>query len=80
MAATVLLAATDEAIGGWLQRLSPMAEWNGHLILLSHIKVQEWMVHPGRAARETQKFCSLPGQDLSCLPGYWLPFSHMASG
>jgi len=36
--------APADAIG-WLQRLSPVAEWNGQLILLSHIKVQEWMAY-----------------------------------
>ena len=38
----LLSAMPDKTIGGWLQNLSPMGEWNGELILLPHIKVQEW--------------------------------------
>ena len=43
-----------DAIGGWLQRLSTMGERNGQLILLSYIKVQEWMAFFRPAARETK--------------------------
>ena len=35
---------------------------------------------PSPVARGMEDSCSLPGQDLLCLPGDWLHSSHVALG
>lgn len=65
---SLLLSATPNVLNGsWLRGLSLIEVWNG------------WHI-PSPVARGTEGCCPLPGQDFSCLPGYWLCSNHMALG
>jgi len=51
-----------------------------YVILLVHVLVLIDSHIPGLFAGETGSCYPLPAQDISCLPVYWLCYSHMAAG
>ena len=53
--------------GRWLRGLLPIGEWG-------------WWDIPGSTVKGTGGPYSLPGHDLSCLPGEWLCSCHVAPG
>jgi len=61
----LLPTAPNDVIGRWLQRLSPMGEWNGPSTHLPDVKVQEWMGY-------SQPYCESDGGLLSLT---WSGFS-----